>query len=359
MQIFIDTNIFHNHWQLKNVDFSFLFNFIRNTESKLLISEVVVVENENNRNKELLSQRSVIEKALKTINIISKDPVDIDFKNLAKEYKFKEVLEEKLDKDFIDYIDVTDIPQKETLKRALENRPPFKIKEKGYRDTLIWLSLLYHLKKNGIKEEVAFISANSDDFYNGQKTGLKKELQEDLDNLGMECKIKVYNSLFLFIEKNVMDDDIFDENELDQVEGQIEDCTINFINEYTIDQLRNSLAGRLNVLSNLLTIKSHEFEIAEGMEDAGIVKANRTNGPKIYIIYEYNFRIVEFRINLSKEEFEANYEKLRTLGNYEELEDGDIQIEIYPRLFFKSSFEYDARTKVVDGLVVNALAYKL
>lgn len=359
MLIFIDTNIFHNHWQLKNVDFTFLFNFIRNTDSKLLISEVVLAENENNRNKELLSQKSTIEKALKTINIICKDPIEIDFKNLLKEYKFKDVLEEKLDIDFIDYIDVLSVTQEETLKRALEIRPPFKSNEKGYRDTLIWLSFLYYLKKNNIKEEVAFISANSDDFYNGQKTGLKKELQEDLDYLGLECKINIYNSLFLFIEKNVMDDDILDEYELDEVEDQIEDCTINFLNDYTIDQLRSSLAGRLNVLSDLLTIKSHEFEIAEGMEDAGIVKANRKNGPKVYVSYEYNFRIVELRINLSKEEFEANYEKLRKLGNYEELEDGDIQIEIYPRLFFKSSFEYDARTKVVDGLVVNDLAYKL
>lgn len=359
MLILIDTNILFDHWQLKNVDFTFLFNFIKNSDSRLLISELVVQENENNRSKKLQAYKAAILSAVKNINIICEDLVDVDFSPLDKKYTFKEVLEAKLEENFIEYLDFSMISQRETVTRALAHRPPFKDSEKGYRDTLIWLSLLHYLKKNEVEGEVAFISSNSNDFYNSKKTDLKAELIEDVNSLNLKCNIQIFNSLFHFIDEKVLDDKLLEEDELYEIEDQIQESTIHVLNKWPIDQLRGSLLERIPQLGELLTIKSHEFEIIEGVEDPGILKAKRIKESKVYVGYSYNFRIVALRVTISLEEFKSNYDILNRLGNYEEIGEAEIEVEVYPRLFFKSSFEYDTRLKRISGLTVSEVKYKM
>jgi galactose mutarotase-like enzyme len=60
------------------------------------------------------------------------------------------------------------------VKRAIKLVKPFTGQEKGYRDTLIWLSFLSYLKDNDIEGDVAFITNNKHDFFEvKEKTDLE------------------------------------------------------------------------------------------------------------------------------------------------------------------------------------------
>lgn len=64
MLIYLDTNIFYNDWFLNQANLKYLFHFIANENSKLIISKVVCEEAENIQKKE---QKISLEKLNKEI----------------------------------------------------------------------------------------------------------------------------------------------------------------------------------------------------------------------------------------------------------------------------------------------------
>lgn len=70
------------------------------------------------------------------------------------------------------------ISHKELAQRALTRRRPFRERDGGYRDSLLWLSLVEHLEKD--RHPIAFVTNNTRDF--GSEGELHEHLIEDLGN---------------------------------------------------------------------------------------------------------------------------------------------------------------------------------
>ncbi|MBB1643890.1 PIN domain-containing protein [Sphingobacterium sp. UME9] len=359
MLIFIDTNIFFRNWKLKNADFSFLFNFITNENGVLLLSELVVSEIESIRNRELEASKLQLEKCIKSIDSMCESPLKIDISAITKSYSFKDILAQKLDPEFIRYIDYSSISQEVVVRRAMDRVRPFKEGEKGYRDTLIWLSLLNYLSVNEIKENVAFISNNSDDFLNSRKTDFHADLIKDIEAIKLNCSIIPYSSLFNFIDKNVdKNEHLIAHSELDEIEDLIEEYTIDYLNNWSTEELKISLHSSYPQISSLLSIDDHEFIIDEGMEDGTIESKEHIKGRIVYVSYNYNLRICTLKITISREEYNRVQYTLPIWHNVEELGEDYSQIEIYCRIYLSSSFEYDMENKTIDGFSVNRIGYR-
>lgn len=86
----------------------------------------------------------------------------------------------KNDQDFESF-PYPSISHKELAKRALRRRRPFRENEVGYRDSLLWSSILEHLAQK--REPIAFITNNTRDF--GGSGDLHQQLREDLKELGL------------------------------------------------------------------------------------------------------------------------------------------------------------------------------
>ena len=147
--IFLDTNIFYNNWHLKNANFKYLFNYLENNGFRLVISELVCEEVQNIHNRELeLSFNELrqvfhkIEKLVDSTNMININALP----NVI--YNFKELLREKARS--VEFISYEHINQREVVRRALQKIRPFQEEDKGYRDTLIWLSLLSFLDRKSV-----------------------------------------------------------------------------------------------------------------------------------------------------------------------------------------------------------------
>src|SRR6187402_425400 len=98
MFVFIDTNVFYNNWYASNADFKFLFNYLENTDSTLLISELVCQEVENLRNREINLIIDNLEGQLKKAKKLIKTPPTFQFDMLKDQYDFKEILQIKAHK---------------------------------------------------------------------------------------------------------------------------------------------------------------------------------------------------------------------------------------------------------------------
>lgn len=93
-------------------------------------------------------------------------------------------------------LDASDLD--ETITRLIKRVPPSKDNGEGFRDTMIWLNMLKYCKKHFNKCPVAFISANTKEFADGDRT-LKEKLLEDVKLSGLD--LEYFTSVPDFLKK--------------------------------------------------------------------------------------------------------------------------------------------------------------
>ena len=106
------------------------------------------------------------------------------------------------------------------MERALARKKPFRNSDTGgYRDTLIWMSILGLASDN---RNVAFISGNTGDFAGKNKKCLHPDLIEDIRQQGDDCgDITFFPNLNDFIEQHIKPTLEF----LDEITQKIENDT--------------------------------------------------------------------------------------------------------------------------------------
>jgi len=164
MKIFIDTNVFYNDWFMRNANFKYLFHYISNDGHSLIISKLVIQEAENIRQRELSEALHDIKCSINKMQKLNANILSYDAEGLGvNDYDLTLLIQSRADN--LEIIGYDDIPHSEVVIRALNNKKPFMEGEKGYRDTLIWLSLIDYIVKNNESEDVIFITQNKSDFF--------------------------------------------------------------------------------------------------------------------------------------------------------------------------------------------------
>ncbi len=162
---------------------------------------VVYKEHQNNYRKEIQ------EKIYDNIEKVRKG--DANFLNVAPPIdeackSFKDRLDKRLAKLEIDLIPLPDVPHEVILERSLEHKPPLNRKDKdgsGYRDTLIWLSLLEFVRKEK-PDELFFYCKDKDDFWNDEKNDLMPELRDEFESeTSGETNLRIYDTLKAIIDE--------------------------------------------------------------------------------------------------------------------------------------------------------------
>ena len=117
---------------------------------------------------------------------------------INQKYDFKELVKKFIDYSNITILDYSDVEQEEVVEKALYLKKPFQEEEKGYRDTMIWLSLLAFVKTNNIEEEVIFISSNKNDFFEKKKILDEKNDEVEVLNFDdiFENDLKIFKKNF-------------------------------------------------------------------------------------------------------------------------------------------------------------------
>ena len=139
MKIFLDTNVFYKNWFASNANFNLLFYFLNNENHELLLSDLVVQETNNIRDREINEINLELNRLVRKANKLNKNNLNLEIDDLGfQSYDIAKILNEKV--NLISRIEYDGITQKKIVERALKLVKPFSSQEKGYRDTLIWLS---------------------------------------------------------------------------------------------------------------------------------------------------------------------------------------------------------------------------
>lgn len=356
MKVFLDTNAFYNNWFVNNVNFKLLFYFLNNEKGELLLSELVIQETNNIRERELKEIKSELLRLINKGNKLNQNKLDFSVDSLRiQSYDLAEVLRLKV--DWIENISYENIQQKIVVDRAIRSVKPFSGQEKGYRDTLIWLSFLQHLQDDSVEGDVAFITNNKNDFFEskGSSLSFNDDLLNDIKSLGIKANIKPYLNIYEFVNENI--DKVshsFDRYEiLDDLEDFLMEETEYYLKNMSNNEISDLLESR--VFSDKLTsVIDIEPDIFEGLEDPMVKDVKRLPDDSVYISAYFEMRRVTIVISIDIVEFKQHaddIEAIRSLYNIE-INDDYVRLSFILRTCINGSFEYNTKKKEASGLSI-------
>lgn len=173
-----------------------LFDFSVKTGSSIVVPQVVMLELSRLYEIEL---RQVLETNKKLVQSLAslgleRSSITSPYFNISELIlTYEEYVRNKLSRYYLCEPPCKDEYLSEVLKRWRSGLKPFSGKGEGFRDALIWLSVVDHAKKNKYYNSYAFISNNSRDFCNEKKNDFHHDLKAELENEGI--KMKFYSSL--------------------------------------------------------------------------------------------------------------------------------------------------------------------
>ncbi len=199
MNIVFDANVFFQDWFLDKPDMILLEKFINLGGSKLVIPEVVIIEILNKYGEKFTE---LIQKINRLKGLLP--PSKQLFHSLNKEeilQDYKSALTSRLKILRAERLDFPSISHESVIARNLARKRPFQ-KNTGYRDTLIWETILSNMTNEKIK--TYFISGNHNDFCDKSGEILHNDLQEDLERKGLSPdSVILYHNLAEFVNNQV------------------------------------------------------------------------------------------------------------------------------------------------------------
>lgn len=308
MRIFLDTNCYFDNWFVDSAPFRLLFYFLNNAGHRLVISRLVIQEVENKRRQKLAEQRELFEKASHVFTSLTKVtvpalPADADL----PPYDLLANLNGMVDR--LEIIEYDDIPHSRIVERAMHIQRPFLESEKGYRDTLIWVSLMDNLKQVKASTEICFISENKNDFFKGQKEPeFHDGLQADLKQLPPVVKLVPYRHLSHFIDARVDKHahavdlqhhlDTIEEFAVEQFLRTIEiiDGPVTYELYWFLNEIHPAIAN----------VKHISADYGEGPEDFTIDANSGLNEAEIYVGVFFEIRGFFVEMTIPREDYDKN-----------------------------------------------------
>lgn len=360
MLIFIDTNIFFNNWYLRSPLFDLLANYVSNERATVLVSEVVCLEVNAKFHSERASAERELKKAVRRATMFQAASTPIAAPALREGYDFRDILVERFDN--LTFVPFDTIPHSLLVPRAINAVRPFRDSEKGYRDSLMWLSLLAHLNAvHANTEQLVFINANSNDFFKMDSTELEMhaDLVADLSKEGFSGALKPFLSLKDFADAEIDKDlhsirhEEFEERRGSEMEELAAGAAIDYLQQMPLQAAQDFLEEAEVPGRCARVIRSFTVEDFEGVEDPEVLSLSLLTGGDLYVQYRFNLLTVIYTVEVSTEDY---------LTNIHEFDDEFVNIypqerltrmETFRRIDFDASFTFDKKLEVFISVSID------
>jgi len=197
MKIVVDTTVFGQGFNSRSADIGLLKSFIESTHAQLCVPSIVYDEAMNLVRKTIEDVNTKLSSAQRLTGD-EKAYAKLNVKGLLSKYvESLDALLKHLNARVLPY---PKVGHPDLIKRALAPSKPFVSSGRGYRDALIWFSVLELAES--CDKEIAFISANSDDWCQSKKDlRLHDDLLSDLSSMGIGVsRVRFFLSLGEFIQ---------------------------------------------------------------------------------------------------------------------------------------------------------------
>lgn len=381
MKILVDSNQFIADFLLESAPFRYLAHFLNNEGYTLLLPRLVLEEVESKYSTETqkaLTEASKSNQRLKQLGLSpgQEKTFNLELQPLNLEKRIREQIE------FVQILEYEHISHTEVVQRALNRRKPFDADgATGYRDCLLWLSLICQLASDtsNTDEEIIFISSNWKDFY--QAAPVKQAVGVESNKASPSSGIK-YNRPVSILEVQLHDDLRVDLTSLKQsvspfytvaafVDTKVDkdkhvisydkryELFEDYLEEQGLEVLREP--GSENVVlmlrrifpistASALTILNSEAEIFEGVEDFDIYLAEEV-GNEVYVSCGFDLRIVNVDLTVPRTQFDAHRAEIEGADHVWEVSEfkDKVDIRFSVRAYYQASFNFDPKTQDCSG----------
>jgi len=221
---------------------------------------------------------------------------------------------------------------------------------------------LKHIKDNKIEGEIAFITANSSDFFSKNEVKFHPTLKEDIKNQGIKNKIVPYNSLYSFLEKSVnkIENSINKQEFLDDNDSYLMDKTVKFVEGLSGTNLAKFL-DTPNFHTKLPNIKEIQAEIFEGIEDPEIHSVHELSKDIVYVDSLFEMRGLTFNILIDINDYRTNKDFIDNLYGLYDIEldtENDIAtLGFCGKVSIKAAVEYNLKTNNISDLSIEEIYF--
>ena len=202
MRIVLDTNVIVRDPRLRGTTFRILLQEIGLSEQHgVILPKIVLDEAVNKAMEEISLALAASKKAARTIKKFSGDDLGPAFDLEAFGKAYRELLVNAIDECGGEVAPYPSVSHADVVERALRRRRPFSAAGDGYRDCLVWHTVLEGLREDD--EEMAFISENTSDFATRSGT-LHPDLIAELETEGFDpSRLGYYSSLQDFVDTEI------------------------------------------------------------------------------------------------------------------------------------------------------------
>jgi len=311
MNIVLDTNIIRHNLLMNSEEFNVLFDYLKKTASKIKMPEIVYKEllalyerelkfryNQYNRHKGSLGSILINE---------SIDSYELDTDKKIREYNA--YLDKKIGlSKYNKIVPLKDEYFKDVVERAVNRIKPCSEGGRGFRDSLIWLSVL-DIAKETEEKIIIFISNNTKDFASDNNTLHEYLLKETKKN---KVSIKYYSSIAEFIKDHAVTIDFITSDWLNSVVNveKINDEVLKYLELYEEDRILERTENDLEP-GERVTGYANPLSCNLGIDDFYIYE--KTDG-SLYVSVDY-YGEIEAEVEIEKEV---------------EVEDEDVDYEYSP-----------------------------
>jgi len=202
--IVLDTTETFADLRLEGLDYALLRSYVSGHPVTLLVPQIVVEETINHYKEQLATAVEQVKAGLRAIKRLAPNLTDkLDFHcDLDEEVAaYRDNLQKKLKSLHAQQPSYDAIRMSLLVRRALERRKPFDSKGGGFRDSLLWESVLECLKAQS-PDAIVLVTKNKRDF--GEHGKLADHLTSDLSARGYShVAVTVCEGLRRFVEERV------------------------------------------------------------------------------------------------------------------------------------------------------------
>lgn len=199
-RLVLDTNqIVEKDWRLRSAAMRLVEKAVAVHLVSLVIPELVIEEAQNKFRQRLEAHVKSAQDATGKIARLIKSEGAVSVPEIGEECKkYSKELNERLTELKAERPRYTKIEHTWLISKALGPRRPFREGDRGYRDALVWHSVLHEVAS--IDHQTYFVSENKNDFGNNEGE-LHADLVADLSEAGLDGRVTHMHDLQTFVEK--------------------------------------------------------------------------------------------------------------------------------------------------------------
>jgi hypothetical protein len=365
MWIVLDTNIYFNNWFASSPNFKMLLNFCNNRRCTLLLPEIAIKEVNNKyaqaREKLLITYESTLRELSKLGVELSNDRRVIEEKN----YDIGVTLREMANN--VEFVSFDAVSHALLVEKALKPKLPFRENEKGYRDSLFWVSILDHIRSRNYTGDVVFLNQNSKDFYSerGGERCLHADLQEDIARLDVTANFILHESIKSFLDSQEsgyahdIDWGAFYEQHNGTLDSAAGEEAVNHLDTLPLEDVKHllSIAGYDQRMLDAAFEVS--FEDWEGVEDSEIVNMRKVQADSIevFVDYKFDFRILDVKLLMTHSHYYSDKYYIDSQGDADFSED-IVEVRLLARADLTASIIFNPEDDLVSNVEINDIRFR-